>query len=117
MPKLPTPCSYSGCPNLVEAGKRYCPEHMRQYYRHQSEKRGTAAQRGYDSRWQRVREMYLRRHPLCELCEQEGRITPATIVHHKQPIKHGGHALDMENLMSVCRECHIRLHTGKECTP
>nr|WP_245574390.1 HNH endonuclease signature motif containing protein [Desulfovirgula thermocuniculi] len=61
--------------------------------------------------------MYLRRHPLCELCEQEGRITPATIVHHKQPIKHGGHALDMENLMSVCRECHIRLHTGKECTP
>ncbi|WP_141304364.1 HNH endonuclease [Moorella sp. E306M] len=114
MPKrLPTPCNYPGCPNLVEPGERYCPEHKTQHYRRQNERRGTAAQRGYDARWQKVREMYLRQHPLCEMCEREGRVTPATMVHHKQPIRHGGEVLNMENLMAVCRACHDRIHSKK----
>ncbi|MGB9845924.1 MAG: HNH endonuclease signature motif containing protein [Desulfotomaculales bacterium] len=32
------------------------------------------------------------------------------MVHHKRPIKAGGQALDMENLMSVCRACHDKIH-------
>ncbi|MGB9903058.1 MAG: HNH endonuclease [Desulfotomaculales bacterium] len=111
MPKrLKKPCAWPGCPELVEAGQRFCIEHDRQRRRQEDERRGTAAQRGYDARWQKVREMYLRQYPLCELCEKKGRIIPATMVHHKRPIKAGGQALDMENLMSVCRACHDKIH-------
>lgn len=110
--KLKRPCAYPGCPALVSAG-RFCERHKRQDYRVDNARRGTAAQRGYDGRWQRVREMYLRQHPLCEVCEAEGRVTPATMVHHKQPIKAGGRALDIENLMAVCVMCHNKIHSKK----
>lgn len=102
--QLKRPCAHPGCPEVV-SGTRYCERHRRC-----DDRRDTAARRGYDGRWQRLREMYLRRHPLCEVCEREGRVTPAVIVHHRKPIKRGGHPLDVENLMSVCRACHDKLH-------
>lgn len=34
------------------------------------------------TRWRNLRNAYLMEHPLCERCEKEGRITPATDVHH-----------------------------------
>lgn len=45
----------------------------------------TTAQRGYGGRWQRAREQYLRLHPLCTMCEQQDRITAATVVDHIKP--------------------------------
>lgn len=45
----------------------------------------TSAQRGYGSRWQRARDGWLRTHPLCVMCEQEGRTTAATVVDHILP--------------------------------
>lgn len=53
-------CSRPGCPNLTDAGR--CEECRRQA----DQQRGTAAQRGYDSTWQRTRAAYLRSHPRCE---------------------------------------------------
>lgn len=109
---LRKPCAYPGCPELVELGQRYCAKHQRQARRQEDERRGSARERGYTSQWEKVRSLKLRRNPLCEVCEREGRVRPAEMVHHAKPIRQGGAALDMDNLMSVCRACHDRLHTG-----
>lgn len=45
----------------------------------------TAAQRGYNSRWQRARIGWLAAHPLCVMCERSGRVTAATVVDHIVP--------------------------------
>ena len=45
----------------------------------------TSTQRGYGSRWQRARLGWLAAHPLCAMCEHEGRITAATVVDHIVP--------------------------------
>lgn len=45
----------------------------------------TAAQRGYGSRWQKARAGWLASHPLCVMCERDGRVTEATVVDHVVP--------------------------------
>ena len=52
-------------------------------------------------------------HPLCELCEEEGRVVAAVDVHHiHSPFVEGmEYALDAFNLLSLCKECHGRIHT------
>jgi 5-methylcytosine-specific restriction protein A len=36
-------------------------------------------------RWQKLRARHLASHPLCVMCEEEGRATPATICDHVEP--------------------------------
>lgn len=43
--------------------------------------------------------------PLCELCANQ-----AVLVHHKD-FSNGNHNVD--NLQSLCRQCHLRLHWEK----
>ena len=51
-------------------------------------------------------------HPLCEVCQREGRVTAVEEVHHIVPLAQGGtHAED--NLMALCKECHSRI-TARE---
>lgn len=71
----------------------------------------------HTSMWQKAREYHLKRHPLCEECLKTGKITPATSVHHLSSPFEGGEInwtklTDDSNLMSICHECHGRLHTG-----
>lgn len=40
------------------------------------------------TRWQRFRLQYLAEHPLCVMCEQQGKTTSATVVDHIE--RHGG---------------------------
>ncbi len=70
------------------------------------DKRKTA-ERGYGGRWQKARETYLKRHPLCFFCEQKGIITAATVVDHKIPHK-GDTTLfwDTNNWQPLCKTCH-----------
>lgn len=83
--------------------------------------RGSAASRGYDSRWRKARRIFLQRHPLCCMCEQVGRLTPATVVDHITPHKLGdalqsgnpeaiskAQALfwDQSNWQPLCKPCH-----------
>lgn len=70
MPRKPSrPCRYPGCPNFCEPGAVYCPEHMKDGSVNLREKwRGSAASRGYDSRWRRARMAFLQAHPLCAEC-------------------------------------------------
>ena len=70
-------------------------------------------------RWRDCRNRQLRLHPLCQMCEKEGRITLAEEVHHIRPIESMNDAISMQslaydptNLMSVCRECHHKIHAA-----
>lgn len=69
--------------------------------------------------WRKLRNSYLREHPICAECLRNGKITPAEDVHHvKSPFK-GGEInyellLDDKNLESVCKECHAAIHNKQQ---
>jgi len=52
--------------------------------------------------------MYAKRHPLCEPCDAEGRVTPMQVVDHIIPLRAGGARLDERNLHSMCNACHAK---------
>jgi 5-methylcytosine-specific restriction endonuclease McrA len=54
---------------------------------HPREHRPSASRRGYDRRWREYAHSFLREHPLCRMCEAEGRLTPASAVDHVIPVK------------------------------
>jgi hypothetical protein len=67
------------------------------------------------ARWLRLRLEQLQLHPLCVLCEREGRIVPAEVADHRD-----GHRGDwrerffeLDALQSLCLE-HHRIKSGKE---
>ena len=64
------PCRHPGCPNLTD--ERYCSEHS------VDNKRASANERGYTSKWRRLSKLYIKAHPLCVECKRHGRLTPAT---------------------------------------
>lgn len=69
--------------------------------------------------WRKLREEFMHKHPLCEECLRNGKVTPATDVHHiRTPFK-GGEVnyallLDPENLMSLCKDCHGQIHAAQQ---
>ena len=73
--------------------------------------------------WQRLRISYLRAHPYCERCLEQGRIAAPVDVHHKVPVesaKAGNGvdgieamkrlAFDVGNLEALCVPCHCARH-------
>ncbi len=51
--------------------------------------------------------MVLADEPLCRLCDQQGRVTAATVVDHIIRIKvRPDLRLDMSNLQLLCKSCH-----------
>src|SRR5215510_10954341 len=58
-------------------------------------------------RWQRLRRMKLREHPLCEACLAQGRIEPASAVDHRVRVTAGGNPYPvLDQLASLCASCH-----------
>ncbi|WP_368875625.1 HNH endonuclease signature motif containing protein, partial [Proteus penneri] len=39
----------------------------------------------YGGRWAKVRLVFLNEHPLCVMCQEQGRVTAATVVDHITP--------------------------------
>ena len=75
------------------------------------------AERFYKSKaWQRVREQAMQRDArLCVDCLKKNRITPAEEVHHiveltQDNINNPAIALNLDNLVCLCRECHQARH-------
>lgn len=66
-----------------------------------------STQRGYGYRWQQARARFLAKHPLCCMCEEEGKVTAATVVDHINPHK-GNDALmwDETNWQPLCDHHH-----------
>jgi len=59
-------------------------------------------------KWQRLRKAKLAMDPLCQQCQQDGRVTAAQHVDHVKPINQGGDAWNIEGLRSLCASCHSR---------
>ena len=112
MPTRPKrPCSYPGCPKLTDG--RFCEEHAKaEAKRYEQYDRDPETQRRYGRAWKRIRDAYVKQHPLCELCQQHGRFVPTEEVHHKVPLTEGG-THDRNNLISLCKSCHAKIHADR----
>jgi 5-methylcytosine-specific restriction protein A len=109
----PTVCTTPLCPGKRQRGEA-CPVcgkgGKREAQRAHDARRGSARERGYDSRWDKFRLQFLRMHPLCagphSQCAAEGRVTAATVVDHRDP-----HRGDMVKFWAgpfdpLCTRCH-----------
>jgi 5-methylcytosine-specific restriction protein A len=102
------PCAYPGCPKLTAT--RYCDEHnSKSNFEYNHYQRDPETNKRYGSRWKQIRNAFLKAHPLCEICNESGRLTAATLVHHKQKLTDGG-TNEWSNLTPLCQPCHSRLH-------
>ncbi len=109
MPDRPKrPCARPGCPALVESG--YCPEHARsgtEFGRESSDKRG------YDYRWRKFRESYLKQseNVICADC----RVQRSTDIHHLKKLKDFPQLkYVLSNLLGLCAKCHsVRTAAGE----
>ncbi|MET3846863.1 5-methylcytosine-specific restriction protein A [Paenibacillus sp. OAE614] len=115
MPTKPKrPCVHPGCRELTTDGNR-CPVHKKEQRQYEDRNRETATQRGYDSKWRSARAGYLKKHPLCAHCMNEGQLTEATVVDHIIPHK-GDKALfwDSENNWQPLCKRHHDIKTATE---
>ena len=111
MPLKPKhPCGWPGCPNLTD--KAYCPEHTKAANRrYEKYRRDPQTSSRYGKAWQVARKKYKAKHPLCEMCLADGKAVPMEQVHHIVPLSQGG-THDENNLMSLCKSCHSRIHAN-----
>ena len=72
----------------------------------------------HTNKWLRLRREVLNKHPICQRCEAEGRLTPATEVHHIRPVEEAfthtervQRMYDIHNARALCHDCHVRTHT------
>jgi len=65
--------------------------------------------------WKRLRAVALRRDEyLCRRCKRYGRNREATVVHHILHVdEYPDKALRLDNLISLCAECHNLMHPEK----
>lgn len=106
--KWPHPCKKPGCAALIPSGQRYCQAHgggdagSKPARERVPDRRESASKRGYDARWQRIREYVLKTQPYCDEC---GAV--ATEVHHVVPLDKGGERYALSNLRPLCHRCHM----------
>lgn len=112
MPNAPARlCRSIGCRTLVRDGSGYCAQHKGERHRLYDRHRRASSQRGYDSRWRKVRRIVLERDLYqCVACGDYRGL----MVHHRRPISAGGAALDPENCETLCNSCHQKKHGAME---
>ena len=107
--KAPTPCRHPGCAAVLTT-HGYCDAHRAEIHRDYGR-----ARRRFDSEigfyqsaaWRAVRAAFLREHPTCVRCAQQGRVVAAVVVDHVVPLKDGGARFDWASLQGLCIACHI----------
>jgi 5-methylcytosine-specific restriction protein A len=69
-------------------------------------------------RWRTVRRLKFQQNPLCEKCEEKGLTVQAEDIHHvisfmstNNPDIRYNLAYDFENLLSLCKQCHQKIHS------
>ena len=109
MPYKPKkPCAWRGCRELTRS--RYCETHTKQTAKNYNQyKRDPDTNKRYGRTWREIRTVFLSSNPLCVWCEQDGRLTPSTVAHHKVKLSDGG-TNDWDNMTALCKKCHSRLH-------
>lgn len=108
MPMKPKrPCSFPRCPELVDG--RFCKEHTKQENRrYEKYDRDSNTHKRYGRAWRKIRNKFIKEHPLCEQCLEVERLKAVEEVHHILPLSRGGTHAE-ENLMALCKSCHSRL--------
>ena len=104
------------CGRVMELGSALCPacqakadSRHKQYNNNVRDKRSA---RFYASpQWIRLRDLTMARAGYqCQMCKQQGRVTPATEVHHIVPIRvDWSKRLDASNLISLCHKHHMEI--------
>ena len=67
----------------------------------------SSTERGYNGVWRKVRNAYLHEHPLCVMCQAQGKTVAAGVVDHIVP--HRGDSVlmwDTANFQSLCAPHH-----------
>ena len=86
MPYKPKrPCAYPGCGRLAER-EQYCAEHQKAMDKYYNQfQRDPASNKRYGRAWKRVRDRYIKSHPLCEECEKQGKLPRRRGTPHPPP--------------------------------
>lgn len=76
----------------------------------------------HSTHWRKLRALFLKKHPICNHCQNKDIITKATTVDHIVSINPNDgwntengkypHPLNTDNLQALCFKCHAR-KTGK----
>ncbi|KXZ40019.1 5-methylcytosine-specific restriction enzyme A [Alkalithermobacter thermoalcaliphilus JW-YL-7 = DSM 7308] len=115
------------CGTIISYEKQHCnkclaeiekkrKEHQKKYDQEIRYKRDKKYHVFYKSdEWKRVKTLALVRDKgLCQWCLKEGRVRSADVVHHIQEIKKMWEKrLSLDNLVSLCHECHNRHHNKR----
>lgn len=116
MPPRPLrPCKGNCCRALTRDRSGYCDEcrpaaeaKLAATLALREQQRGTAASRGYDYAWTKIRREVMRRHQgLCADCRAQGLFIRAVEVHHVDGDSRNN---DFSNLAPLCREHHDKRH-------
>lgn len=120
------PCAAHRCTNLTR--EKYCDTHKQQFLERERERAANAAkeydeqkrnQKSYtfyhSAAWRECRKAVLERdNYLCQQCLRDKKIKHADMVHHKKELStHWYLRLNMDNLESLCNECHNKIHKTK----
>ena len=89
-----------------------------EYIQRRNKRRNDKWEKYYSSnQWKTLRNIYYSNHPICEVCEKEGIITPAEHVHHYKKFSSGLNEearwnllLNYNNLISLCKTHHEIAH-------
>ena len=104
------------CGRVMSLGSALCPACLdnaeSRHTHYDANVRDKRSAKFYTStQWIRLRDLIISRAGYqCTLCKAHGRLTPATEVHHKIPIKvDWSLRLDERNLVALCHRCHMNI--------
>ena len=102
------PCNHPGCPATTL--ERYCPKHKKLHMKQYDKQRGSRIERGYTQNWVRYTKIYRMNHPLCVICQREGRLTPSQHVDHIVAVSGRDDPMFWEpnNHQALCASCHSK---------
>ena len=98
-------------PSLPKHNKPKRTEDKPKYY---GERKPTGERRTYNGHWKNISKAYRIANPLCELCAHLGKLTDASpgdfkgVTDHIVRVAAGGHVRDLNNFMTLCKDCHNR---------
>lgn len=78
----------------------------------------SSTQRGYGYKWQKARERFLKKNPLCAYCQRDDRVTAANVVDHITPHRGDQKLFWREsNWQALCSSCHssVKQREEQEC--
>lgn len=117
--RAPRACVVPGCSQVAVSGQ-WCEEHAGQRQLRGGDERLSAARRGYDHHWRKLRRIILSRRPLCSdpfhVHKDNREVVLATDVHHVVPLSSAASRRELnrdENLMPLCHSCHSRITAGE----